>query len=109
MEAALRDGTPLLMVHDLRKGQGAAPFGSIIDRTPSCLRKIYRGQLALPLYDGDEHRRVCLRVMLRALQPQQSSNVGVRALQPQRPWKFGLRTREVDVPPLLELAQSAKV
>ena len=27
----------------------------------------YRDELAVPLYDGDEHQRVCLRVMLAKL------------------------------------------
>ena len=82
------------------------PVEAIIDRTPSCLRKIYRGQLALPLYDGDEHQRVCLRVMLRACNPDPP---------PQRTWKVGrdggawTRRVRVDVPPLLEMAQSARV
>ena len=52
------------MVHEQREGRGLAPFGSIIDRV----------QLALPLYDGEEHRRVCLRVMLRASSTRMSCN-----------------------------------
>ena len=64
---AIGEGMPLLMVHEQRDGKGAVPFGQIIAGTPPPLRHIYDGQLASPLYDGDELQRVCLRVLLRTL------------------------------------------
>ena len=65
IEAALDREMPLLLVHEQRTGHGAVPFGRIIERTPPALleRGIFKA-LAVPLYDGDEHQRVCLRVMI---------------------------------------------
>ena len=60
VQAAIGEGIALLMVHEQRDGKGAVPFGRIIADTPPPLRHVYDGQLASPLYDGDE--RVCLRV-----------------------------------------------
>ena len=64
VEAALAAGTELLLVHEQRQGHDAVPFGTIIERTPSALLKLgVFHSLAVPLYDGEEHQHVCLRIM----------------------------------------------
>ena len=68
VEEALAAEMPLLPVHEQREhGHGAVPFGTIISRTPPALlqRDVY-ASLAVPLYDGGEHQRVSLRMMLCA-------------------------------------------
>ena len=111
VEAALDREMPLLLVHEQRAGHGAVPFGTIIERTPPALleRGIFKS-LAVPLYEGDEHQRVCIRVM-----------IGVRASPPsRRRWRWPVRRRlqieaNEDLPALLEpsprlaAAASAKV
>ena len=108
---------PLLLVHEQRTGQNAVPFGSIIEITPRALLEdgVYR-MLAVPLYDGDnmgdEHHRVCLRMMINQLSPE---DVPAQGRWPWR-WLFASRltafdNRE-DTPALLEMAsvvQSGKV
>ena len=84
VEAALASNTPLLLVHEQRAGHGAVPFGMIMEQTPPALieRGIFKS-VAVPLYDGDEHQRVCLRVM-----------IGVPALPPsRRRWGWPVRRR----------------
>lgn len=111
VEAALDHEMPLLLVHEQRAGHGAVPFGTIIERTPRALleRGIFKS-LAVPLYDGDEHQRVCIRVM-----------IGVPVSPPsRRRWRWPVRRRvqieaDDDLPALLEsspgpvVAESAKV
>ena len=64
---ATRDGRRVMHVHEQRPRHGDAPFGKIIKRTPPELVVLYRDELALPLYDGGDHQRACLRVMLAKL------------------------------------------
>lgn len=98
VEAALDREMPLLLVHEQRTSHGAVPFGTIIERTPPALleRGIFKA-LAVPLYDGDEHQRVCLRVM-----------IGVpKSRSPHRRWRWPMRRRmqvkvDGDLPALLE-------
>ena len=78
----------LLMVHEQREGHGAVAFGAIIERTPPPLRAIYKGTLAVPLYDGDEHERACLRVMLNVF-----SDKGAVGGSRQRQWRHFLWQR----------------
>ena len=88
--AALDREVPLLLVHEQRAAHHPVPFGAIIERTPPELLKrgIY-ASLAMPLYDGDEHQRLCLRMMLitddgsgtATLQP-----AGRRRWSPAWPW-----------------------
>ena len=70
LSTALDDGTSLLLVHELREGRGALPFGAIIERTPLALlqRGIYNS-LAVPLYDGEDYLRAGLRVVLSSISP----------------------------------------
>ena len=67
VHTVLTDNMPLLLVHEQRDGKGALPFSDIIERTPESLLNagVYTS-LAVPLYDGDEFQRVCLRVMVGA-------------------------------------------
>jgi hypothetical protein len=66
--AALRENMPMLLVHEQREGHGAVDFDTILTRTPPDLRQLglYSGTLAVPLYDGEEYQRQCLRVMIGA-------------------------------------------
>lgn len=67
LEIALRNSQKLLLVHEQRRGRRDVDFGSIIKRTPKELLQIYQQELAVPLYDGEEHTRSCLYAMLKAL------------------------------------------
>ena len=114
MEAALTDGTPLLLVHEQRAEHDPVPFKVFFERTPQALldRNIYRA-IAVPLYDGDEFQRVCLRQMVGAPQDTLPSTSW------QRRWPMMWRRRQVhiddehdDTPVLLEMQgvkRSAKV
>ena len=112
VEAAIADETPLLMIHEQRDGHGAVPFGQIIAQTPRALldRKIYNA-LSLPLYDGDEHERVCLYAMVKSMGNAEASGLASRCCA--LPWPR-MRTRNVTNGDdgegrLLEMAASAKV
>ena len=101
VDAALANEMPLLLVHEQRSGHSAVPFGTIMERTPPALleRGIFKS-LAVPLYDGEEHQRVCLRVMVGAADPQS---------HPRSRWKWPLRRRlqievDGDLPALLEMS-----
>ena len=101
VDAALTNEMPLLLVHEQRSGHGAVPFGAIMERTPPALleRGIFKS-LAVPLYDGEEHQRVCLRVMVGAPDPPS---------KPRSLWKWPLLRRlqiKVDgnLPALLEMS-----
>jgi hypothetical protein len=96
---AVEEGTQLLLVHEQREGRGAVPFGDIISKTPPHLSHIYKSELALPMYDGDDFRRVCLRVMLHKF--------AGAAAPPQRRAMHRAPV-QVAAPPLL-LEMSAKV
>jgi hypothetical protein len=62
---ALRNGMPLLMVHEQRAGEGAAPFGRIMSKTPDEVKQLgLYDTLATPLLDGADHQRASLRVLL---------------------------------------------
>lgn len=65
MEVVLASEIPLLLVHEQRDGRNAISFDTIISHTPPELlsQDIY-ASLAVPLYDGDEYQRVCLRMMI---------------------------------------------
>jgi len=112
VEAAIADETPLLMIHEQRDGHGAVPFSQIIAQTPRALldRNIYNA-LALPLYDGEEHERVCLYAMVRSMANAEASDLASRCCT--LPWPR-MRTRNVTTSDagdghLLEMAASTKV
>ena len=112
VEAAIAGETPLLMIHEQRDGHGAVPFDQIIAQTPRALldRKIYDA-LALPLYDGEEHERVCLYAMVKSMGNAEASGLAWRCCALSLP---RMRTRNVTTGDdgegrLLEIAASAKV
>ena len=83
LESMLRTGMPLLLVHEQREGHASVPFGSIIERTPPNLLSLglYK-ELAVPLYSGEEHQRVCLRLLLSAIASGRAEETASR-----RSWK----------------------
>ena len=106
VEAALALDMPLLMVHEQRDGCGNVSFGAIIGQTPRRLVegcRLYKSALAVPLYDGDEFQRVCLRVMIgdAPIKPRH------RFRWPRRPRRRLSELRGEHTPALLELTTAS--
>ena len=92
---ALGAERPVLLVHEQREAHGALTFDEIINRTPHHLidRGVYTA-LAIPLYEGEEHQRVCLLTMLRILKDAGSSESRVaRSKQPAQSRFHGMLAR----------------
>ena len=106
VEAALAVAMPLLMVHEQRDGYGSVPFGTIIAQTPRRLVEaygLYKSALAIPLYDGNEFQRVCLRVMIGDA----PSKLRRQFRWPRHPWQKCRELRWEQTPALLELTTAS--
>lgn len=57
------------MLHEQDAAKGACFFNQVLQQAPAILREKYQvfRTVAIPLFDGAEHRSICLRHALRML------------------------------------------